>query len=323
MSDITSKLMEPFPQSAIKSRPDNKRLTYVEGVTVFRRLISATDNNFTIEVVNQDFRDFGSTSKGQGRLLLLATVKLTIPGLGSREHVGVQVVNAENGGEDLWKGAITDGVKKAATLFGVGLELYGPDFESEDYEPQAVPVQGTRQLRPVHEKPESGRELRKAVEADGERGPDPVREKPVGGRTLRRGGNRDDVQTPEVMNDTVTASLSSQITAAEAIFDAEIEEPPKKGRSLVRQVKDATRTAAPVPEETGEVKLASDAQKNYLTGLYKGLGYVGEDGHTDMTSMEAWLKMTFQTTWATLSIDEASRAINDLQSAQALGQAEL
>ena len=28
------------------------------------------------------------------------------------------------------KGAVSDALKKAATLFGVGLELYGPDYEA-------------------------------------------------------------------------------------------------------------------------------------------------------------------------------------------------
>jgi hypothetical protein len=44
--------------------------------------------------------------------------------VGTREHMGVQVVNADSGGEDLWKGAISDALKKAASLFGVGRELY-------------------------------------------------------------------------------------------------------------------------------------------------------------------------------------------------------
>ncbi len=36
------------------------------------------------------------------------------------------------GGEDMVKGAASDCLKKCATLFGVGIELYGPDIESSD-----------------------------------------------------------------------------------------------------------------------------------------------------------------------------------------------
>lgn len=129
---ITEKLMEPFPKEALKQREADRgkaMLTYVDGTTVFRRLIHATGNNFSVEVLDQEFKDFGTTRSGSNRILLIARVRLTIPGMGSREHVGVQVVNADSGGEDLWKGAVTDAIKKAATLFGVGLELYGPDYE--------------------------------------------------------------------------------------------------------------------------------------------------------------------------------------------------
>lgn len=143
-ADITEGLVKPFPKTALKTRPGDggkKAMTYVDGTTVFRRLIDATGNNFSVEVIDQEIRDFGSTSRGAARLLLIARVRITIPGMGSREHVGVQVVNADSGGEDLWKGAVTDAIKKAATLFGVGLELYGPDYEAGEIAapPQPAP----------------------------------------------------------------------------------------------------------------------------------------------------------------------------------------
>lgn len=141
--EMTEKLIEPFPKTALKQRKADfggTALTYVDGTTVFRRLIKATDNQFTIEVLDQEFRDFGTTRNGAARILLIARVRLTIPGMGSREHVGVQVVNADSGGEDLWKGAVTDAIKKAATLFGVGLELYGPDYEAGPPPPSGEPV---------------------------------------------------------------------------------------------------------------------------------------------------------------------------------------
>ena len=125
MSDISKALGEPFPRSAIKHRTGGggKSLAYVEGHTVIHRLNDATGNSWSLEVRSIDSFTLGA------RTLLRAHVALTIPGLGTREHIGVQAVE-ERGGEDLVKGAITDALKKAATLFGVGLELYGPDYEA-------------------------------------------------------------------------------------------------------------------------------------------------------------------------------------------------
>jgi len=117
------KLTEKFPREAIKTREGGrgKRLDYVEGHSVIHRLNDATNNCWDMTV-----RDITSKQVGDNTLMI-AHVALTLPGLGTREGLGVQMVH-ERGGEDLVKGCITDGLKKAATLFGVGLELYGADY---------------------------------------------------------------------------------------------------------------------------------------------------------------------------------------------------
>lgn len=52
--------------------------------------------------------------------VLKALVALTVPGLGTREHIGVQrIVDKESNDDSNAKGHISDGLKKAATLFGV------------------------------------------------------------------------------------------------------------------------------------------------------------------------------------------------------------
>lgn len=122
-------LTQPFPREAIRQRKGggNKMLEYVEGHTVIHRLNAATGNSWSFRVLDLTTRTI-TTDRGQSTLLT-AKVELEIPGLGARQHIGVQMVN-DAGGEDLAKGAITDALKKAATLFGVGLELYGPDYEA-------------------------------------------------------------------------------------------------------------------------------------------------------------------------------------------------
>jgi hypothetical protein len=127
------RLVEPFPVAARKTRPGahGMALTYVDGTTVIHRLIEATHNNYSFSVDRY-------WSEANCRYAL---VTLTIPGLGSRSHIGVQAEDARSGEDALAKGAITDGYKKAATLFGVGLELYGKDLNSLPADgPSAAPA---------------------------------------------------------------------------------------------------------------------------------------------------------------------------------------
>jgi hypothetical protein len=125
------KLTAPFPRAAVKQRVvgGGKALDYIEGHTCIHRLNDATGNAWSFHVDKIE-----RTQIDENNALLMAYVTLEIPGLGSRSHIGVQAVHAR-GGEDLVKGAVTDALKKAATLFGVGLELYGPDYEGGDHRP--------------------------------------------------------------------------------------------------------------------------------------------------------------------------------------------
>lgn len=118
-------LYREFPAQAIKERTvgGGRRLSYVEGHSVIHRLNEATGNRWDLVVRAIDVMQIGTQT------VVRAHVALTLPGLGTREHIGVQAV-ADRSGEDLVKGAVTDALKKASTLFGVGLHLYGPDYES-------------------------------------------------------------------------------------------------------------------------------------------------------------------------------------------------
>lgn len=124
------KLTAPFPENALQQRQGGggKLLTYVETHTVIHRLNDATGNCW----------DFKLTSLELTGDLWVAQGELTIPGLGTRSGIGVQKVT-EKGGEDLVKGAASDCLKKCATLFGVALELYGPDYEAGEIRPAAAP----------------------------------------------------------------------------------------------------------------------------------------------------------------------------------------
>lgn len=117
---VADELCKPFPPQALKQRTigGGKQATYVETETVIRRLNHATGHNWTFAITRFEWRDD----------LLIALGELTIPGMGTRTGTGVQRV--QGNADDLVKGAASDALKKAATLFGVGLELYGPDLET-------------------------------------------------------------------------------------------------------------------------------------------------------------------------------------------------
>jgi hypothetical protein len=133
---LLEKLGKPFPKEAVKTRVGggNSRFDYVAGFTVIHRLNDATGGQWSWHVKSFEFRPAGTDKYGKEQSLVVVTGELTIPGLGTRAGIGVQKVS-ENGGEDLVKGASTDALKKAATLFGVALELYGDDYEDEDRAP--------------------------------------------------------------------------------------------------------------------------------------------------------------------------------------------
>lgn len=145
MSIDMEKLTAPFPASALKSRDGGggRSYTYVEAHTVIHRLNGACDSGWDWTINALEWR-------GE---LLICTGTLTIPGLGSRAGIGVQKVS-ERGGEDLIKGASSDALKKAATLFGVALELYGPDYEHSgngyvEQAPQPQPSRAQTVTQPV------------------------------------------------------------------------------------------------------------------------------------------------------------------------------
>jgi len=164
MSEINyDKLTRQFPTSAIKQRKggNGKTLCYVETHSVLRRLIESTNNNF-------NFRVLGIEIHGD---LVQATVELEIGG-SVRQHVGTQRINGGNN-DDAVKAAISDAIKKCATLFGVGLELYGPDYEAVATPSVAVakPVQTPVQTaRPVQAQQQTPRPVQTPPQQNGGNG---------------------------------------------------------------------------------------------------------------------------------------------------------
>ena len=155
---VSAALMEPFPPAAIFK--DDKGMQYVKYSQIVRRLIRATGNRFDVEVLDHRITPHGQTQRGIEKFLVMATVKLTVPVLqSSRTHIGVQVAMANT--EDLFKGAVSDGIKKCAQAFGVAIELAGDDRELAAThalhapEPNGAPAQ-VQSHQPAQNAPQGG-----------------------------------------------------------------------------------------------------------------------------------------------------------------------
>ncbi len=116
-------LEKPFEPNQVKQRQGNfgHILDYVEGLTIIARLNDAFDGNWTFELTNHWIL------KETDEVLVLG--KLTAEGA-TKMAFGSKMIarNKETKailslGDDL-KAASTDALKKAASLFGVGLYLY-------------------------------------------------------------------------------------------------------------------------------------------------------------------------------------------------------
>lgn len=132
-AEMLAALGKPFPRECISHRKGGggKDLSYYQGHTIIHRLNDATGGNWSFSILRE-----WTETEASGRVIHITHGCLTIPGLGAREQFGVQLI-APNGGEDMYKGGPTDCLKKCASLFGVGLELYGPDFEDTGSAPAA------------------------------------------------------------------------------------------------------------------------------------------------------------------------------------------
>lgn len=95
--------------------PGGNMLPYIPVYAVIDRL-NLTAGEWSWEITKSEWAN----------TTLVVTGRLTIPGLGSREGTGIQEMVSPAGkdmGADLLKGADSDALKRAALLFGVGIEL--------------------------------------------------------------------------------------------------------------------------------------------------------------------------------------------------------
>ena len=141
----------PFPQDQLKTRPGQhgKTVTYVDVAAVIERLNAVSDFEWTFEVVKYDVLE--SEVVVLGKLAIDGVTKMAFGGASiTRDSTGKDI----SIGDDL-KAAASDAIKKAASLFGIGLEVYGgaanvTSAPSRGGPPEALDRITSRQLSAIH-----------------------------------------------------------------------------------------------------------------------------------------------------------------------------
>ncbi len=145
-------LVRPFAPEQIRTRPGQggKSLSYVETHAVIARLNEAADFDWSFEVAKHEVL--------ADEVIVLG--KLTIDGITKMAFGGSSVTRDNSGKEvslaDDLKAATSDAIKKTASLFGIGLELYcgAAAGQAPRSEERAVPRSDerltSRQLAALH-----------------------------------------------------------------------------------------------------------------------------------------------------------------------------
>ena len=138
-------LEKPFDKSLVKTRKGSfgQSLAYVEGAEYIKRLNEAFDAEWSFEIVERKV-DFDN-----GEVIVLG--KLRAGGVEKSAFGGSSITVSKTSGEvvsiaDDLKAAATDSLKKACTLFGIGLELYS-NGHSEVSEAKTAPVARPRPVK--------------------------------------------------------------------------------------------------------------------------------------------------------------------------------
>lgn len=139
---MTKVLEEKLDPKLIKQRVQGKTtLSYIGGHTVIRLLNKAFGYKWSFEIVNDEIvpsqpKINKYAKEGESKFEDQAPVvkvlgRLTVPGVGVKEQYGSKVlIGGASEQEAAFKSASTDALKKCATMFGIGLELYEDDDEA-------------------------------------------------------------------------------------------------------------------------------------------------------------------------------------------------
>jgi len=139
--ETQKKLIKDFPKNVINKAPQGKFGDYISHGIITKRLVDvAPDYNFTYEVLRDKDND-----------IVGAKCRLEIPGLGIKEDVGdvdVHAIKRNLTESELLKLAVSDGIKRCAMRFGLGLDqLWNGGVTEEEHYSVAQPIQKTGRVK--------------------------------------------------------------------------------------------------------------------------------------------------------------------------------
>lgn len=171
-ADEVKKIVDaPLKEEWIKKRKQgNTQLSYIGGHTVIRLLNRAFQYAWSFEIINEEIveslpkpdvewknnrRVQKVDSNGVGMTIPQPPVvkvlgRLSVPGYGVKEQYGSKVlIGGATEQESAFKSASTDAMKKCASLFGIGLELWGDEGVEDEAAPVSQPA--VQQVQPQTE----------------------------------------------------------------------------------------------------------------------------------------------------------------------------
>lgn len=169
-------LSKKLEKSWIKQRTQGRTtLSYIGGHTVIHLLNHAFNYQWSFEIVKEEIAQSepkpiyvyenrqrvlktdnqGNPVKEPQPPVAKVLGRLTVPGLGVKEQFGSKIlVGGASEQESAFKAASTDALKKCASLFGIGLELYGEEeYDFEDEQVQETQPQSVQQNKPASQQP--------------------------------------------------------------------------------------------------------------------------------------------------------------------------
>jgi hypothetical protein len=165
LDDAKKILKAKLDPTWIKQRSQGKTtLSYIGGNTVIHLLNAAFNYQWSFEIVSEEVvqsvpkpvTQWNNQSRRNEKVMnpdgtvkmeeqppyLKVLGRLTVPGLGVREQYGSKIfIGGATEQESAFKSASTDAMKKCASLFGIGLELYGDEEYNFDEVAPATPSQ--------------------------------------------------------------------------------------------------------------------------------------------------------------------------------------
>ena len=128
IADLRPQLEQPFPETAVRFRPGSRgeQLAYVPAALYVARMNQVFASSWDFKVVHHQILETE----------IMVIVQISAAGVTKQDVGGAAIQRSRESGEviglaDAIKSAVSDGLKRTARLFGIGLGLYGGDTEEK------------------------------------------------------------------------------------------------------------------------------------------------------------------------------------------------